>query len=303
MKGARNGPGGTVAFLLGAGRSGTTLLYKLLCLHPQVAYISNYENHSRWFPDGLAARMVAARLEDKQRAWFNRGGNAYFMDRPWVKKIFPTPHEGESVFAACGVPLFPARADLPEPQVVARLRQRFDRIRRRAGAQVFLSKRTANNRRVGYLAAAFPDARYVHLVRDGREVTQSLAKVEWWNGHRVWWDGRTPLEIEKSGEQRLAVCARNWVRELEELQVQLAPIDPGRVLMLRYEDLLAEPVHRLDDVLRFLGITSTPAYRSAIASLNLHPTRAKWGSQWDPQQLDCVLREAHPMLRELGYTN
>jgi len=303
MNDERSGSGGTVAFLLGAGRSGTTLLYKLLCLHPQVAYISNYESRIKWFPDGLAARMVAARVEDKQHAWFNRGGNAYFVDRPWVKKIFPTPHEGESVFAACGVPLFPARADLPEPKVAARLRRRFDRIRRRAGAQAFLSKRTANNRRIGYLAAAFPDARYVHLVRDGREVTQSLATVEWWDGHRVWWDGRTPLEIEKSGEPRLSVCARNWVRELEELRVQLAPIDPGRVLTLRYEDLLAEPVHRLEEVLRFLGITSTPAYRSAVASLNLHPMRAKWGSQWDPQQLDCVLREAHPMLRELGYTD
>jgi hypothetical protein len=201
------------------------------------------------------------------------------------------------------VPLFPARADLPDRQTTTRLRRRFDRIRRGAGAQVFLSKRTANNRRIGFLAAAFPDARYVHLVRDGREVTQSLATVEWWDGHRVWWDGRTPLEIERSGEPRLAVCARNWVRELEELRVQLAPIDPGRVLTLRFEDLLAEPVRQLEDVLRFLDLDTLPAYRSAIAALQLHPARAKWGGQWDPQQLDCVLREAHPMLRELGYTD
>ena len=51
--------GARVAFLVGAGRSGTTLLYKLLCLHPQVAYISNYENRFGWLPDGLACRAVA----------------------------------------------------------------------------------------------------------------------------------------------------------------------------------------------------------------------------------------------------
>jgi hypothetical protein len=35
--GAAAGP----LFLVGVPRSGTTLLYKLLCLHPDVAYISN----------------------------------------------------------------------------------------------------------------------------------------------------------------------------------------------------------------------------------------------------------------------
>ncbi len=96
-----------MAFLVGAGRSGTTLLQKLLCLHPRVAYISNYENRFSWLPDGLACGAIAGRLDAKLGAWFDRGGNAYFSNRPWFKKIFPTPHEGEAIFASLRHPVDP----------------------------------------------------------------------------------------------------------------------------------------------------------------------------------------------------
>ena len=200
---SRRDAAASTAFIVGAGRSGTTLLYKLLCLHPEVAYISNYENRLSWLPGGIAGRSVNWRLEDKLHAWFKQGGNAYFTGRPLRKKMFPTPHEGESVFASCGVPLYPSRDELPDEETARRLRARFEGIRRRAGASTFLSKRTANNRRIRYLNAIFPDARFVHLVRDGREVARSLASVSWWDRHRVWWDGRTAIEMENAGEDRL----------------------------------------------------------------------------------------------------
>lgn len=299
--GAGSEAAATTVFLVGAGRSGTTLLYKLLCLHPDVAYISNYESRLGWFPDGVAARVAHRRLDHKLRAWFSHGGNAYFTDRPLLMKVFPTPHEGESVFEACGVPLFPARGELPDARTARLLRGRFDRIRRRAGARTFISKRTANNRRIRYLQAIFPDARFVHLVRDGRDVARSLASVSWWDMHRIWWDGRTALEMQNAGEARLAICARNWVREFEEVRAQLASVDPSRVMELRYEALLQDPIQHLDKVLQFLGLEPLDCFRAAIRSLNLRTAPPAWKSKLDPHQLDCVLRETRPLLHELGY--
>ncbi len=296
-------PGEQVAFLVGAGRSGTTLLHKLLCLHPQIAYISNYENRYPWFPDGLACGAIAARLDEKLSAWFDKGGNAYFIKRPWFKKLFPTPNEGESVFRACGIPLFPQPHYRPDPATIGCLRRRFEQIRRRAGAKMFLSKRTANNRRIRQLEEIFPAARYVHLIRDGREVAQSLSVVEWWDAHRVWWDGRTPAEMERAGEPRLAVCARNWVREEQELQLQLAAIDSHRLLVLRFEELLRDPHRHLERCTQFLGVQFSSAYSQAIELLNLQPTRAKWSAEWDPSQLAIVLDVLQPMLGQLGYTD
>jgi hypothetical protein len=295
--------GERVAFLVGAGRSGTTLLHKLLCLHPQIAYISNYENRFAWFPDGLACGAIAQRLDEKLDAWFDKGGNAYFVKRPWLKKLFPTPNEGESVFRACGMPLIPTADYRPDAATTACLRGRFEQIRQRSKAAIFLSKRTANNRRIPQLAEIFPEARYVHLIRDGRDVAQSLSTVEWWDQHQVWWDGRTPLEMEHAGEARLAVCARNWVREEQELQTHLAAIAPRRLLVLRFEELLRDPRPLLERVLQFLGVEFTEAYRKAIELLNLQPVRAKWSTEWDADQLGTVLKEVQPLLAKLGYGN
>ena len=179
---------------------------------------------------------------------------------------------------------------------------RFERLRRGAGAPVFLSKRTANNRRLRLLATIFPNARYVHLVRDGREVAQSLSTVEWWNGHTVWWDGRTALEMERAGEPRLAICARNWVRELEAVRAQLAQISPDRVLELDSSPCCEIRCASWSASCASSASTSRTSYRDAIESLQLRPAPGKWQSDWGNEQLACVLDEVQPMLHELGYT-
>lgn len=294
-------PGARVAFLVGAGRSGTTLAYKLLCLHPQVAYISNYENRLPWFPDGLAARAVSRRTDDKLRAWFGVGGNAYYTNRPWLRKMLPTPHEGESVYAACGVPLHPAADARADVRMACDLRSRFEAIRRGAGARVFLSKRTANNRRLPLLRSIFPAARYVHLVRDGREVAQSLSSVAWWDEHTVWWDGRTARQMESDGESRLAVCTRNWIREIEALQAGLADIDPQQVLTLRFEALLRDPLVQLERVLGFLGLDCTASFRDSVTRLGLGSAREPATERKPDPQHELAMREAQPLLRQLGY--
>ena len=295
------GKSAQVAFLVGAGRSGTTLLYKLLCLHPQIAYISNFESKWPWFPAGMACRAVAAHPQAKRAAWFRHGGNAYFVNRPWLKKAFPTPHEGEAVYRRCGLPLTPPPDYSPDAPTLHALRRTFESIRQRANASIFLSKRTANNRRIRQLEQVFPAARYIHLVRDGREVAQSLATVDWWDEHTVWWDGRTAGEIERAGADRLALCARNWVYEMRELERQLEAIEPERQCTLRFESLLQDPLEQLERVTRFLGLPYSTGYRATIESLGLRPVQPQWRQAWTSDQLDTVLREARPTLRLHGY--
>lgn len=294
--------GGDVAFLVGVGRSGTTLLYKLLCLHPEIAYISNYENRLGWLPSGLACRLVSRRLDDKLRTWFRKDGNAYFVDRPWLTRAFPTPHEGEAIFDACGLQLLPGRDYRPEQSTADCLRRRFGRIRRGAHASVFLSKCTTNNHRILPLAAVFPGARYIHLIRDGREVTQSLSVVEWWDHHVLWWDGRTPQEMERDGVDRLVICARNWVRELQELKTALSAIDQERVLELRFEDLLRDPLSGLERAIRFLGLECSAEYRAAIAALDIRPMMPQWPQKWTQEQTVRVTAELQQTLQDVGYT-
>jgi hypothetical protein len=288
-----------VVFLVGAGRSGTTLVYKLLCLHPDVAYISNYDE---WrFPSGRAAGLIADNLEAKLAAWFSGGGNAYFVRRPILKRIFPTPVEGEPIYRRCGVPLYPDRSYRPDRRTISRLRGTFHAIRRGARGQVLISKRTSNNRRIPALDAAFPHARFIHIIRDGRDVADSLLRVEWWSRHRVWWDGRTAEQMERHGEDSLIIAAKNWVYEMKELAWGLGTIDASRVMELRYEDLLTSPIEHLIRMFSFMGIACDGECLDAVASLGLRGRPPSWRRRWSEAQLSGVMQEQGSLLAGLGY--
>lgn len=289
------------AFLIGAGRSGTTLLYKLLCLHPDIGYISNYD---KWLPapvSGALMRRLRPGISDKLGNWFNAEGNAYHVERPMRQRFVATPVEGEFVYERCGVPLFPKPDDqLPAP-VIDRLRDAFARLRRDRGAQRLLSKRTANNRRLPQLEAAFPQARYVYLTRDGRDVARSLAKVEWWADHPIWWDGRSAREIEATGVPRPRLCVENWLREVEALQQSLVNIDPERVLPLKFEALLADPIAALHSILDFLGLPSSTDYDRAIDSLALS-RKTHVPRDWTDLDDDLLRARGNALLAQLGYS-
>ncbi len=295
------GPRGKTAFLIGAGRSGTTLLYKLLCMHREVAFISNYHERMPWMPSGIVAALCADRVRVGMSAWFKPAGNAYFTSRPWRKRLLPTPVEGEAVYRYCGIPLFPDADYVPDDETCGRLRARFSEIRKRMSARIMLSKRTANNRRITALATAFPDARFIHMIRDGREVTASLATVEWWDRHRLWWDGRTAAQLEESGVPRLAIAARNWAREMTAIQRGLDQVPKSRVMTVRYEEMLADPHAHIDRILRFLDLERRSDLSTAISELHLRCGVISQSEFWSSSQAGMVMDEIGPMLGRFGY--
>lgn len=291
------------AFVVGPGRSGTTLLYKLLCLHPEVAYVSNLEHRLGWLPLTLTSQMRLRDYPSKLRYWFEAEGNAYFVNRPLHRRAVPVPVEGEPLYARCGIPLFPGPGYRPSAAAAQALRGAFATLCRGSGARVMVSKRTANNRRLPALSEIFPEGRFVNLLRDGREVAASLSRVEWWHGHQLWWDPdkRTPAQAVADGEHMLRLCARNWVAETEAIRRGLAGVAPQRVLDVRYEALLEQPEAEMSRILEHLGLAATPAYREALASLNLNYRPGNWRERWSPREIDMVNAEQAQELTRLGY--
>src|SRR5690606_15399375 len=102
----REGSDFTPVFILGSGRSGSTLLYKMLCLHPEIAYISNWDAR---FPGSplcmMLGRLTRGRYALNLWSWFDRCGHANDHDRSLLRKLVPTPVEGEPFYRHCGVPL------------------------------------------------------------------------------------------------------------------------------------------------------------------------------------------------------
>ena len=290
-------------FLLGAGRSGTTLLYKMLSLHQQIGYISNYDQR---LPQNLSAGFIQQWTKThsklKLASWFKKSGNAYDFNRPLVRRVFPTPVEGEAVYESCGIPLNPGPDYHLSEAVRLRLQKRFKRLYESSGCDLLVSKRTANNRRIKLLDQAFPEAKYINLIRDGREVAYSLSRVNWWSDHVIWWKGETAAALEAKGIPRLYLAARNWVEEMNAIDSGLKDMPPQKYLNIRYEDLIGEKSRAsIRSIFEFLQLPLSEGYLSIIDSLGLKSRPPSWKNDLSQTDIDIILNEQAELLSRYDY--
>jgi omega-hydroxy-beta-dihydromenaquinone-9 sulfotransferase len=292
-------------FLVGPARSGTTLIYKLLCLHPEAAWISNWLAR---FPDAPAMaalnRLPARAPHARRRVWFGGdGANAYVYGRPRElrDRLFPMPHEGEPVYARCGIATTVDAAHARSGRQAAAFRDAVAAVRLASGAPVFVNKRIANNRRIPLLQRAFPDARFISLVRDGRAVALSLSKVNWWPDSHVWWYGGTPRQWEAGGGTPWEICARNWVEELRVVEEGLAGVAPERVLSLSYESFLDAPVQTLQHLADFSGLAPSRSWDRSVRSLEFPDRNEAWRALLDDDAVRAMTEVQSRELRKYGY--
>lgn len=295
-------------FLLGAARSGTSLLYKALCLHPDASWISNWTRRVPAHPAvAVLNRVAGCRAEAQTGVWFGgEGGSAYVYGgpRPATRRWFPQPVEGEPFFARCGVP-GPApglNGREPDPETLQSLRAAVSALVRWSGGRVFVSKRVGHNWRIPLLAAAFPDARFVELVRDGRAVALSLSRVDWWEDSYLPWAGGTPREHAAAGWDPWELCAANWVAEVRAVREGLGAVPAERHLRITYEEFVARPRRTLERVGSFAGFPACEAWDRRLARLSFPDANDKWRLALDAAALARVEAVAASTLVSEGYS-
>lgn len=98
------------------------------------------------------------------------------------------------------------------------------------------------------LALLFPEAQFIHLVRDGRDVAASLLERKWRSASGVLFDHCA----------RADAAARYWSQLVAAGLKAEAALGP-RVLRMRYEDLVRDPLGVLHRLCGFLGEAFDPA--------------------------------------------
>lgn len=292
---------GRPLFLVGSPRSGTSLAYRALCLHPQAAYISNWLGRKpRWQALALLNRMPRRLPGLRARYWFGEESNAYRYGRrrSLLERLFPAPIEGGPLFEACGVR---DAEPLPAAEQRSRLQRAFRALTRNGGGTTVVSKRIINNRRLPFLADVFPEARFVSIVRDGRAVAYSLSRVDWWDASNLWWFGGTPLQWQERGGEPWDACAREWVEEVRVIEVGLASIEPKRILRVSYEAMVADPLTELGEMARFGGLPESGAWAEALSRLQYPNRNEGWRKNLDPEVVERIERIQAEELSRYGY--
>lgn len=188
------------------------------------------------------------------------------------------------------------------------------------GDLVFAEKTPRNCFLVDFLAAAFPRSRFVHIIRDGRDVAVSLAKKPWLRsdaanelkfepgGYRYGPFPRFWVEPERLEEFRstsdIHRCIWSWRRHVEAAQRDAEALDDERYLEIRYEQLVEKPAEEVHRMLSFLGLSASAGVDGLLERVTTEAQRGSvgtWRDELGPGELRAILGEAKPLLRKLGY--
>jgi hypothetical protein len=129
--------------------------------------------------------------------------------------------------------------------------------------------------RICYLNSIFPDAHYIHVIRDPRGVVFSLLKVKFWReGHgllRPWWRNGMPhaylREWKASGRSSAALAAVQWKRVVEQTWEEKELISPESFLEVRYEDFTEDPHEILSLVFEKLHLPDSDEAHRYVTSI------------------------------------
>jgi hypothetical protein len=142
---------------------------------------------------------------------------------------------------------------------------------------------------IAELAERFPGILYIHTIRNGVDMASSenQQQAENWRQH---------LEVPVEASGRMAAL-EYWIRANERATAQMARLGSGKSLLVRYEDLVAEPEGTLLGVARFLRLDPASNALAATAA-QIRSASATRRSVGDGLALEQSHREA---LARYGY--
>lgn len=145
----------------------------------------------------------------------------------------------------------------------------------------------------GFYNEVFPEARFLHVVRDGRD----CAFQDKFSYHMHETRFLSPEECTLSDPTRKALHWARLNRWAEEFGATQAP---GRYMRCRLEDLCASPRTEVESIYAFLGVTDPEVLARGAAMIRPSSTLGRW-RQADPSQAAEVERAIGDELEHYGY--
>ena len=204
------------------------------------------------------------------------------------------------------------------------------------GAAVVVEKSVPNSVRVPFVRAVFPEAKLVHLVRDGRAVAESARRV--WNerpglgyslrklrylpignvgylftyvsnllrsgdaetSSRTWGPRYPGIDKDLASLPLLDVCARQWQQCVSRSARAMQDVPRDLLHEIRFEDLVSDAA-TVVDVCRFVGLTDDFEVRNAWKNRSDESNVGKWRTVLTPAETERITDRMRPELQRYGY--
>ena len=256
---------GPPIFIIGHWRSGTTFLHELLIRDERFAYPTTYEcfapHHfplTEWFVTKFLWFMIPKqRPMDNVASGFDRPQEDEFalcnlgVPSPYLTMAFPNrPPQAQNYLDLEG--LTPGERETWK----AALRTFLQTVTFRRGKRVVV-KSPPHTSRIATLIEMYPDAKFIHIVRDPLVLFPSTVRL--WRSLYTY-QGLQAATFEGLDEHVYSTFERMY----EQFRQQRALIEEANFVEIRYEDLVAEPMQQIERVYEHLDLGGLDMARANI---------------------------------------
>lgn len=227
-------------FLVGCPRSGTTLLQSAIAAHSQILS----------FPESKFFHYL-----------INPNSKRYQLMLPTKKARATLLQFLKEIDYSNQKPL--SKLVIFVPQYVRYFLNVLDELTIQQGKNCWLEKTPLHIQRINCIEKFVPQAKFIHLVRNGADVVASLYEVS--NLHPETWGKPRSIDC----------CIDRWINDVSISQQHL--YKPNH-LLVRYENVVANPQLELEKICNFLNVAFEAKMLSDRASTaqSLIRTREKW---------------------------
>jgi hypothetical protein len=274
-------------FIVGAARSGTTLLQRVVNAHPEIAVV----NETYWLP-----RKFSESAGLTPEGLVTPGLIPMLLENP---KFTRMGFGGEELKQ-----LLDSNDPISYPAFVSRM---FDLYAEAQGKRIAGDKSPGYVRKMHVLHRLWPEAKFVHLIRDGRDLCLSM--MDWKKGERV------AGALGTWAEDPVTTIALYWKRSMMLGWETGTTLGPGLYYEIRYESLVASPAAECRALCDFLGVPfdgimlqfhegrtrQGPHLSSKAKWLPPTPGLRDWRTQMLPRDAELFEAVAGDLLVELCY--
>lgn len=276
--------------IVSPGRGGSTIFHRLLSEHPNVAWLSRLADYTPSIPlaNGLVMAMVDTPFLGRGIRKALKTSEAYNLWEHYCTG-FRRPHRD-------------LIADDLTPLKKEKVIKAFSKVLTKKKNRLML--KITGWPRIAYLKAIFPDALFVHVIRDGRAVANSYLNVDFWQG----WSGPSnwrygPLNAEykaiwnRYDQSFVALAAIQWMMYVDAFR----KTGSQTFHRVRYEDLCENPISVMKTTMDFCRLDWNRSIENRLKKYALQNTDHKWRSQLSEKQQALLNDILTGHLAELGY--
>ena len=281
-------------FIIGTGRCGSTIFQDIFAHHPQVAWLS---------------RLVDIFPKNPQfNRWFMRFIDAPIFGDYFIKKIKPGERYKFWEYYCKGF-RGPFR-DLEDTDVTNNTKSRILKV-----MNTILTKK--RNRllfkitgwpRIKFLKEIFPDAKFIHVLRDGRAVVNSLIEIDFWKGwegpHKWEWgvlNEEQTKKFEYYNKSFVILAAIEWVILVDAIEELKKECKQSQFLEIKYENFISEPVKTFKKVIEFSELEWSNTFERRIEKIKLKDMNYKWKKNLTKLQQDMLNEYLNDHLKKYNY--